>query len=80
MAGASSLIAGQRVSSLACDVIGLPAKVRAADAFYAFIDGWEGVITGYREGLPVLQVVDAECIAGGFVKEFNVPPEQLEIL
>lgn len=56
--------------------IGRPAIVRAADHFYAFVDGWEGSITGVANGLATLEVEQEE---GGEVvkKVFIIPADQL---
>lgn len=57
--------------------IGRPAIVRAADHFYAFIDGWLGVIEGVANGLATLVIWQKE---GGeeVRKVFTVPVDQLE--
>lgn len=59
--------------------IGRPAIVRAADHFYAFIDGWKGVIDGFASGLVLLKVPQEE--GGAMVdKIFMLPEDQLELL
>lgn len=58
--------------------IGRPAIVRAADHFYAFIDGWRGVIEGFASGLVLLAVPQME--EGKEIKKiFYLPPNQLEL-
>jgi hypothetical protein len=54
---------------------GTAVTVRAADDFYAFIDGWHGVISERQDTAQVR----IECTnKDGQAVEFLVPPEQLE--
>lgn len=60
------------------DDIGRPAIVRAADHFFAFIDGWKGTIEGFASGLVLLAVSQTE--EGEEIKKiFYLPPDQLEL-
>lgn len=53
--------------------------ITAKDEFFAFVDGWKGTVSGWNGGLAVVDVVDAEAQAGGFKKQFLVPPDQLAL-
>lgn len=60
--------------------IGQRARVRAADHFYAFIDGWTGAIDGFLDnGLAVLKVAAQEN-GQDVDKLFYLPPDQLELI
>lgn len=64
---------------MAPDNLGRLATVRAADEYYAFIDGWTGRIADMENGLYWLELEGAEN--GTVVKKrFLVPPDQLKIL
>ena len=58
--------------------IGRQVIIRAADAFYEFVDGWTGLLTGFEAGCAVVSVPD-QTVAGGF-KVFLVPPDQVNLL
>lgn len=54
---------------------GVAVRVRAADEFYQFIDGWHGTVS-QRQDAPQVRI---ECTnPNGQPVEFLVPPEQLE--
>lgn len=48
--------------------------ITAADDFFAFVDGWRGRVSGFNNGLVVV-----ECQNEGMVKTFFVPPDQLRL-
>lgn len=52
--------------------LGMPVTIAAKDEFYAFVDGWQGTFAGWRDGYPVVEVID-----DGIRKEFLVPADQL---
>ena len=56
-------------------LVGTPVKIRAADDFYAFVDGWTGVVSGQQAGVAVVKCSSAEG-----EKTFFVPWDQLERL
>jgi len=58
------------------DMIGRSAIVRAADTFYAYIDGKEGEIVASETGCYWIAVSDTD----GIYKTFLVPPDQLEVI
>jgi hypothetical protein len=53
-------------------VIGSSVTIAAADDFFAFIDGWEGRVTGFNNGLA-----EVVCFREDGQKTFYVPPDQL---
>lgn len=62
--------------SAALLLVGDRVRVRAADDFYAYIDGWVGSVHAYKSGY-----VAVHCEGeGGQVLEFLVPADQLEKL
>ncbi|KAI3589310.1 hypothetical protein D9X30_4893 [Cupriavidus sp. U2] len=62
--------------SAALLLVGDRVRVRAADDFYAYIDGWTGTVHGYKSGY-----VEVHCTGdAGQPLEFLVPFEQLEKL
>jgi len=52
--------------------------IRASDAFYQFVNGWSGILSGFNAGCGVVQIPDIS-VDGGF-KQLLVPPDQLELL
>lgn len=54
-------------------LVGQAVTVRAADDFYAFIDGWRGTVYSYEAGS-----VWIECVRQGVTLRFLVPADQLE--
>lgn len=58
--------------------IGARVCVRAADDFYAFINGKEGVIDRFESGHAVIRTPSTEF--EGVELQFLIPPDQLEIL
>lgn len=53
-------------------LVGANVQVAAADDFFAFCDGWRGVVHGVNNGL-----VEVRCTRQDGVKTLFVPPEQL---
>lgn len=53
-------------------VIGQSVRIKAADGFYAFIDGWQGVVSGFDSGCAWVTV------PGKVERKFLVPVDQLE--
>ncbi|MGZ5817888.1 MAG: hypothetical protein ACXWJD_03990 [Burkholderiaceae bacterium] len=56
---------------------GARVRIVAADEFYAYVDGWEGVIPFpcWKSGYVIVH-----CKAEGRTLEFLVPPDQLQVI
>lgn len=52
--------------------VGMSVQVAAADEFFAFVDGWIGVFSGFTGGYPTIH-----CKRDDGIKIFYVPADQL---
>lgn len=52
--------------------VGDSVLIQAKSDFFAFVDGWHGVFTGWNNGLAVVR-----CARPDGIKTFFVPPDQL---
>lgn len=52
--------------------IGEKVIIRAKGGFYAYVDGWDGIVDGYNNGLVVVRCVRADGVKTLFVKPDEV--------
>jgi len=63
---------------ISAEHIGRPVRIKAADDFYAFVDGKTGLLHGFESGYAVVLSPSDEFPESEL--RFLVPPEQLEAI